>query len=136
MNSLLAPGLTFERDLIVDEGRCISFMGPQARVYTTPWMVSDAEYACHDALVPHLAPGQSTAGVQVSIDHLAPTPLGMKVTVQVQVVEVMQRKVRFAFTVHDEVELVGRGEHTRFIVDVDRTIARLEAKRLRARGES
>lgn len=130
--SHISPGLSFERELVVDAGRCISFMGPQAMVYATPWMVSDAEYACHDALLPHLAKGQSTAGVQVSIDHLAPTPLGMKVRVQVKVMEVLQRRVRFAFTVHDELELVGQGEHTRFIVDVDRTIARLDAKRLRA----
>lgn len=128
----LTAGVRVDRRLVIDRSRCITFMGPEAMVYATPWMVSDAEYACHDAIVPHLHPGESSVGVQVHIDHLAATPVGLEVTVEVRVVQVEQRRVTFEFTVHDAVELVGRGRHVRVVVDTDRTIARLKDKRLRA----
>ena len=107
-------------------------MGPEAMVYATPWMVSDAEYACHEAIVPHLAPGESSVGVQVHIDHIAATPVGMEVAIEVRVVEVDRRRVICEFTVHDDLELVGRGRHTRMVVDKERTARRLNAKRERA----
>jgi predicted thioesterase len=41
------------------------------------------------------------------------------------------RSVRCAFTVRDEVEECGRGEHVRFVVDVRKTAERLANKRAR-----
>ena len=107
-------------------------MGAEAMVYATPWMVSDVEYACHDAIVQHLAPGESSVGVQVHIDHIAATPVGMEVTIEVRVVELDKRRVICEFTVHDDLELVGRGRHTRMVVDKQWTVQRLSAKRERA----
>ena len=128
----LSPGVCLDRRLVIDASRCITFMGPDAMVYATPWMVSDAEYACHDAIVPHLHPHESSVGVQVHIDHLAATPVGMEVAFEVRVVDVDKRRVTFEFTVRDELELVGRGRHTRFVVDRERTVNRLNEKRARA----
>jgi predicted thioesterase len=70
-------------------------------------------------------------GAHVSIDHLAPTPMGMKVTVDVTIVEVDRRKVVFDFSVKD-IEEVGRGRHVRFVVETAKTRERLAAKRARA----
>jgi predicted thioesterase len=133
MKASLAPGLAGEKALVVDEGRCIAFMGPENAVYATPMMVSDVEYAIRDFLLAHLDEGEDTVGTRVVIDHLAATPCGMKVTLRYEVVEVQGRSVRCAFTVHDAVEACGRGEHVRFVVDVARTRERLAAKRARAR---
>ena len=41
MKSSLKPGLTTEKSLVVDEPRCIGFMGREGMVYATPRMVSD-----------------------------------------------------------------------------------------------
>ena len=83
-------------------------MGKEAAVYATPRMVSDVEYACRDLLLEHLDAGEDSVGAHVSIDHLAPTPMGMKVTVEVKIEEVDRRKVVFDFSVKD-IEEVGRG---------------------------
>jgi predicted thioesterase len=42
------------------------------------------------------------------------------------------RRVRCEFTVRDAVEECGRGVHERFVVDIEKTRARLAKKRARA----
>jgi len=128
----LKPGLETAKSIIVDEARCIGFMGKEGMVYATPRMVSDVEYACRDFLLAHLDPGEDSVGAHVSIDHLAATPLGLTVRIEVRVAEVDRRRVVFEFTVHDPVEEVGRGKHVRFVVETAKTRERLAAKRARA----
>jgi predicted thioesterase len=127
----LATGIAGENTLVVDAGRCIAFMGPENAVYATPKMVGDVEYAIRDFLLAHLDAGEDTVGTRVVIDHLAATPMGMKVTIRYQVLAVEGRSVRCAFSVRDDLEQCGRGEHVRFVVDVQRTRERLAKKRAR-----
>lgn len=129
MKPTLAPGAAGEISLTVDEGRCIAFMGPENAVYATPRMVSDVEYAIRDFLKQHLDPGEDTVGTRVVIDHLAATPLGMKVAIRFQIAAVEGRKLRCTFSVRDALEECGRGEHERFVVDVRRTAERIAKKR-------
>lgn len=95
-------------------------------------MVSDLEYACRDFLLAHLDPGEDSVGAHVSIDHVAATPLGMEVTVEARVAKVEGRRVAFEFRVRDEMEECGGGTHVRVVVEIDRTRARVAAKRARA----
>ena len=132
MKSSLAPGLTLSKSLVVDESRCIGFMGKEGMVYATPRMVSDVEYACRDFLLAHLDTGEDSVGAHVSIDHLAATPLGLEVTIEAKIVEVDRRKVTFEFSVHDAVEQCGRGKHVRFVVETAKSRERLAAKRAKA----
>jgi predicted thioesterase len=132
MKSSLQAGLAFEKRLTVDETRVIGFMGKEGMVYATPRMVSDVEYACRDYLLQHLDPGEDSVGAHVSIDHLAATPLGLDVTIQVRVAEVDRRKITFEFSVRDPVEECGRGRHVRFVVETAKTRERLAAKRAKA----
>ncbi len=132
MKPSLKPGISASREVTVDESRCIGFMGKEGAVYATPRMVSDVEYACRDMLLEHLDAGEDSVGAHVSIDHLAPTPMGLAATVQVRVAEVDRRKVVFEFTVKDPVEEVGRGKHVRFVVETAKTRERLAAKRAKA----
>jgi fluoroacetyl-CoA thioesterase len=132
MKSTLKPGLSFSKTILVDEARCIGFMGKEGMVYATPKMVSDVEYTCRDFLLEHLDPGEDSVGAHVSIDHLAPTPLGLKVVIELQVVQVEKRRITFSFSVKDPVEEAGRGTHVRFIVDTAKTRERLAAKRAKA----
>ena len=132
MKQSLKPGISSRKTLVVDEGRCIGFMGKEGMVYATPRMVSDVEYTCRDFLLEHLDAGEDSVGAHVSIDHLAPTPLGLKVDVEVKVSEVDRRKVVFTFSVKDPIEEVGRGTHVRFVVETAKTRERLAAKRAKA----
>src|SRR5688572_9895115 len=132
MKGTLRNGLSFEKKVLIDESRCIGFMGKEGMVYATPKMVSDVEYACRDWLVGHLDAGEDSVGTHVTIDHLAATPLGLDVTIEVKVKEVDRRKVAFEFSVRDPLEACGRGVHVRFVVDTAKTRERLAAKRAKA----
>lgn len=132
MKNTLKPGLSFSKTIVVDEARCIGFMGKEAMVYATPKMVSDVEYTCRNFLLEHLDAGEDSVGSHVSIDHLAATPLGLKVTVEIRIAEVDRRKISFSFSVKDPVEEAGRGTHVRFVVDIAKTRERLAAKRAKA----
>ena len=131
MKASLKKDLVFSKTVPVDESRVIGFMGKEGAVYATPRMVSDVEYTCRDLLLEHLDAGEDSVGAHVSIDHLAPTPIGMSVTIDVKVAEVDRRKVVFDFSVRD-IEEVGRGRHVRFVVDTAKTRERLAAKRAKA----
>ena len=132
MKSTLATGLTLSKSLVVDESRCIGFMGKEGMVYATPRMVSDVEYACRDFLLQHLDPGEDSVGAHVSIDHLAATPLGLEVVVEAKITEIDRRKVTFEFSVRDPIEQCGRGKHVRFVVETAKSRERLAAKRAKA----
>jgi predicted thioesterase len=128
----LKVGLTARREVVVDEARCIGFMGKEGMVYATPRMVSDVEYTCRDFLLEHLDPGEDSVGTQVLIDHLAATPLGLSVSIEIRILEVEKRRIKFEFSVKDPVEEAGRGTHTRFVVETAKTRERLAAKRAKA----
>ncbi len=132
MKKSLQAGLDFHKQITIGEDRCIGFMGREGMVYATPKMVSDVEYACRDWLVGHLDAGEDSVGTHVTIDHLAATPLGLEVSIEVKVKEVDRRKVVFEFSVRDPVEECGRGVHVRFVVENAKRNERLAEKRKKA----
>jgi fluoroacetyl-CoA thioesterase len=132
MKSTLKVGLDSMKRVMVDESRCIGFMGKEGMVYATPRMVSDVEYACRDLLLEHLDEGEDSVGTHVSIDHLAATPLGLEVTIDVRIVDLEKRSVTFEFSVRDPVEECGRGRHVRFVADKAKSFERIKAKRAKA----
>ena len=129
MNDTLKPGLTREFHHIVDDVRAISFMGDDLRVYATPSIVNDLEYACRDLILDHLDDGMDTVGARVEIDHLKPTPMGQAVRHVVTVDEAKGRSVTCSVDVFDAVEKVASARHIRFIVDIDRLKKAVAQKR-------
>jgi predicted thioesterase len=132
MKGSLKENLSFSKTIEVDEGRCIGFMGREGMVYATPKMVSDVEYACRDWLVGHLDAGEDSVGTHVTIDHLAATPLGLSVAMEITVEAIDRKKITFAFSVRDPVEECGRGRHVRFVVENEKRNARLAEKKKKA----
>lgn len=128
MKPTLASGLSSTVRITVDRDRTIGFMGDSGRVYATPQLVKDIEVACREYLLGHLDSGEDSVGTHVSVDHLAPTLLGMWVELTLTVAEVKGRLVTFDVTARDAVDTVARGRHVRFVSDVKKTLERLQAK--------
>ena len=78
--------------------------------------------------------GEDSVGTEVSIKHLAPTLLGMKVEIAVTVTLVEGRRVVFEISAKDGVEQICTGTHGRFVVDVNKTVQRLKAKAAKLAG--
>jgi predicted thioesterase len=134
MSDTLKAGLTLTRRITIDRERTISFMGDECRVYATPLMLYDVEFACRDLLLEHLEPGKDSVGTRVELDHVGATLLGMWAEITVTLSKVEGPAVSFDFTVRDAVEEVARGKHNRFIVGVEKTAQRLKAKLAKAAG--
>lgn len=134
MKSTLAPGVSRRERASVDRARTIGFLGEEMRVYSTPSMVGDIEYASMRLIRDHLEDGEGSVGIHVEVDHLAPTPLGQEVEIEVRVESVEGRQVTLEAEVRDALETVGRGRHVRFVIDVVRQAERLREKRTRLRG--
>jgi predicted thioesterase len=128
MKSSLVPGLRRTERIEIDRLRTIGFLGDEMRVYSTPSMVGDVEYATLRLIREHLDEGESSLGIRIAVDHLAPTPLGEWVEVHLEVKSVEGRKVRVEAEVRDAIEVVGRAEHVRFVIDVKKHAERLKAK--------
>ncbi len=128
MKQSLQPGVCKVTRIEVDASRTIAFMGEEGRVYATPDFVRDIEHACRDLLLAHADPGEDSVGMGIAITHLAPTLLGMHVEITATVKAVEGRKITFDVSGKDDLEPIGSGTHTRFVVDVKKTHERLKAK--------
>lgn len=128
MKQSLRPGVSKVKHVMVDRDRTISFMGEAGRVYGTPDLGRDMEHACRDVLLEHADPGEDSVGIEITVRHTAPTLPGMAVAITATVMAVEGRKVTFDLVAKDELEPIGTGTHTRFVVDVAKTFERLKAK--------
>ena len=131
MKTSLVAGIRRVEHADVDESSTIGFLGEGLRVYSTPSMVHDIEYACWRLIGEHLDPGEASLGVRVAVDHLGATPVGHRVEIAVAVRSVDGRKVTLDAEVRDAAEVVGRGTHVRVVTEVDRLRPRVESKRER-----
>ena len=131
MKSSLRPGISRTNRIAVGRERTIGFMGEEARTYATPSMILDIEHTCRELIIEHAETGEDSVGMEVAVKHLAPTLMGMTVEITVRVTAVDGRKVTFEVTVRDELDDVGAGSHTRFVVEKAKTLERLKAKAAR-----
>jgi fluoroacetyl-CoA thioesterase len=122
----LKPGMKTELEWAVTEN--LTTKRGDYRVFSTPSMTYLVEMTAHKLVEPHLKPGQGQVGLQVNIRHTAPTPLGKKVRCEAELVAVDRRKLSFKAKVFDDIEQVGEAEHDRFVIDLDKYMAKLKAK--------
>jgi predicted thioesterase len=125
----LAVGLKHVRTVkVTDEMTPPHLRSEPIRVLSTPDMIRLIEQTAIEAVQPALAPGQATVGTRVDVAHLAATPVGMTITITVEVTEVDRRRIAFRVEVRDELDEAGKGTHERFIVDGAQRMPRLQEK--------
>ncbi len=74
-------------------------------------------------------------GIEVLARHRAPTPIGTRVYIRAELIEVRGDQLRFRAELWDDVEPIGEAEHRRAVIDVERFLRRVEAKATRV-GDS
>ncbi|MEM7397789.1 MAG: thioesterase family protein [Pseudomonadota bacterium] len=89
-------------------------------VFATAFMVGLMEWTCMQLLESHLDEGEGSLGVHIDVSHVAPTPPGLTVTVEVECTEVRGPRANFRVRAHDGIDEIGAGTHNRFIVTWDR----------------
>jgi fluoroacetyl-CoA thioesterase len=125
----LAPGLVGEATLVVEEAHTARHLGSGGvNVLATPIMIKLMEEAARHAVEPKLESGYLTVGAELHVKHLAPTPMGMRVMARAELLAVDGRMLTFHVEAHDEREKVGEGTHVRAIINLERFLARMQAK--------
>jgi fluoroacetyl-CoA thioesterase len=125
----LAAGLTYSRRVTVtDEMTPGHLRQDPIRVLSTPDMIRLIEQTAIEATQPYLAAGQATVGTRVDVAHLAATPVGMTLTITVELTEVDRRRLAFKVEARDELDECGKGTHERFIIDGTQRMPRLQDK--------
>ncbi|GAA3712552.1 thioesterase [Nonomuraea antimicrobica] len=121
----LAPGLRAQLSVVVEMDDTAKKLGSgDVPVLATPRLLALAEAATVRAVHRHLAPGETSVGTRVELEHLAASPLGSHVQVGVELTQVDGRRLVFAFEAHDRQAVVGKGTIERVVVDRTRFLAR------------
>lgn len=128
MKSGLQAGASSTRRITVDKPRTVDFLGESLRVYATPELVRDFEVTCREFLLGFCDSGEDSVGTGISVTHAGATLLGMSVDITITVKAVEGRKVTFELLARDGGEEISRGEHGRFVVEVEKLRARVAAK--------
>jgi len=95
-------------------------------VLGTPRVVALAEQASLEAVASELPANTTTVGYQVQLTHLAPTPVGGRVTAEATLEAVEGRRLTFRVSVSDTRGLVAAGRITRVVVERTRFLERAQ----------
>lgn len=122
----ITPGLSAELTFTVtDDDTALAVGSGDLPVLGTPRMLAWCETATCAALAVELRDGETSVGTRITLEHLAPSPVGREVRVTASLAHVDGRLVRFTVAASDAGKLVGSGEVTRVVVDTERFLARL-----------
>lgn len=123
-------GLTARIERVVTENdTAASFGSGEVKVFATPMMIGLMENAALRAVDLHLPEGYATVGTRIEVNHLAATPVGMKVYAVAQLTGIEGKKLLFTVEAYDEKEKIGEGSHERYIINVERFIERTNSKK-------
>lgn len=136
MKPTLQPGLAYHFKFKVTPEKTVPCLYPESdlfqqmpQVLATGYLVGLLEWACVEAIRPHLDwPREQSLGTMVNFTHLAATPPGLTVTVDVRLDRVEGRKLAFSVSAHDGVDKISDGTHERVIIDAARFAAKIEQK--------
>jgi len=122
-------GFKAERELLVNQDNTAKKYGSGAiEVFATPAMIGLMEGAAMDAVQSFLPDGFGTVGTLIQVNHVAATPIGMKVIAKAEVTQVNGKRITFRVEAYDEVGLIGEGVHERYIIDEVRFLEKVASK--------
>jgi len=114
---------------MVEQKHCIEFATEgMPAVLSTPNLIGILERTARQAIASFLDSNERSVGAEIELKHLAPTPLGAKVTATARVIGHSGRMVDFQVEARDEHELIVRGVHKRAVIDIESFARRVQAK--------
>ena len=97
-------------------------------VYATPCMVALMEGAACEAIEEAMDEDKTTVGIELNIQHLSATPVGLEVRAEAEVTAVDGKIITFELHAYDEAGEIGKGTHKRAIVPVQKFLDKAYAK--------
>lgn len=115
---MLETGIKGHEEITVTNELTAKSMGSGVMdVFATPAMLALMEKTAFMSVMPHLNDGCGSVGTKVDIEHIASSPVGMKITCDSELVAIEGRKLVFKLEAYDSKGLIGKGTHERFLVE-------------------
>ncbi len=126
----LRVGMTAEKqEQVTNDNTAMRYGSGSAAVYATPAMIGLMEGTCLKAVDPVLPADLSTVGIRLDVRHLAATPVGLGVRATAELTEIAGKRLTFKVEAFDDKEKIGEGIHERYIIEVEKFMAKAQAKR-------
>jgi len=137
MKPSLQPGLRYRFRYTVPDDKTVPHLYPESesfqqmpQVLATGFMVGLMEWACIEAIKPHLDwPREQSLGTLVDFPHLAATPPGLTITVDVTLDRIDGRRLFFTVVAHDGIDRITEGRHERVVIDREKFETRIARKK-------
>ena len=130
MDQKLRIGLTAVEDYLIQSEHAAKHVGSgEVETLSTPAMIAFMEKTARKMVETKLLKGEITVGTRVDISHKGPVPIGEKLKVTAQLIEIDKRKLTFKVKAEWRNEVVGIGQHERFIVNKEKFLQKLKSKR-------
>lgn len=127
MREGLQPGAEAQVSIVVTPEMVAEFeeLGLVHPVYSTWAMVRHMELASRKIILPYLEPDEEAVGYAVSVTHLAPTPVGMRVTVTARLEQIEGNRIVCAVEARNELTRIGEGTHVQVVLPKAQLKARI-----------
>ena len=117
----------FSQQYTVTENNTAKFMGSgDLDVLATPSLVAFMENAAKNYLNSFLTEDLGSVGSNININHIAPTLVGKKITIQGEIIQIIKEKIIiFSLEAFENDKKIGDAEHTRVIINNQKFISKL-----------
>lgn len=120
-------GIRKEKYFIVKNYESAKEMGSgDLDVLATPILVAYFENVSKDLVSLYLSDDETTVGINININHLAPSKIGSNILVKSELVEINKRILTFKLQAFDKDILIGEGIHKRCIVNINKFLGKLD----------
>ena len=119
--------------IVAEKDTALAVGSGSLKVLATPVMLALIEQAAAELVEENLPAELTSVGISVNVKHTAPTPVGMTIRAEAEVVEIDGRKIIFEVAAYDDDGEIGTGRHERFIVEREKFQSKADRK-IKSRG--
>ena len=114
-------GMKGETDNLVErEDTALEVGSGSLLVYATPCMAALMEAAACEAIEAGLSEDETTVGIELNLQHISATPVGLEVRAEAEVTAVEGKIISFTIEAYDEAGKIGTATHKRALVNSQR----------------
>ena len=119
--------------IVAEKDTALAVGSGSLKVLATPVMLALIEQAAAELVEENLPAELTSVGISINVKHVAPTPVGMTIRAEAEVVEIDGRKIIFEVAAYDDGGEIGTGRHERFIVEREKFQSKADRK-IKSRG--
>ena len=110
---------------VTENDTALAMKSGSLKVLATPRLVALVEEAASTSAENFLPADYTSVGTSLTVNHVAPTPIGSIVRADVELVEIDGRKLIFKVSAVDNVKEIFNGRHERFIVNREKFLSKV-----------